>query len=198
VYVPNTMSEMHRAVTSVALPTKYLELHMTQTTSRYLSRAEIRRRIQAAPPTPKRRMPNVTRYEPALVTAGGKILCRRCAGTSRRTGLQCGAPAEAHSKKCRFHGSRATGPVTLAGLERCALARWHGKGESRSERVQARETSQTIRLLKELWILLESNPKGSELSTSPLVEAVLTRVAERACDSSSQGEPLYKKVRSSP
>ena len=29
-------------------------------------------------------------------------------------------------------------------------------------------------------------------------EAVLTRVAERACDSSSQEEPLYKKVRSSP
>lgn len=171
---------------------------MTKTKSRYLSRAEIRRRIQAAPTTPKRRRPHVKRYEPVLVTGGGKILCRRCAGTSRRTGRQCGAPAEAHSKKCRFHGSRATGPITLAGLERCAMAKWKGKGESRRERVQARGTSQTVRLLKELWLLLESNPKGSALSVSPLVEAVLARVAMAECDSSSQEEPLYKKVRSSP
>ena len=163
-----------------------------------LTRADIRRRIQSAPPTPKQRRPHVKRYEPMLVTAGGKILCRRCAGTSRRTGLQCGAPAEAHSKKCRFHGSRATGPITLAGLERCAMAKWQGKGESRRERVQAQKASETIRLLKELWILLESNPKGSALSASPLVEAVLARVAMAECDSSSQEEPLYKKVRSSP
>ena len=163
-----------------------------------LTRAEIRRRIQAAPPTPKRRSPHVKRYEPLLVTAGGKIHCRRCAGTSRRTGLQCGAPAELHSKKCRFHGSRATGPITLAGLERCAMAKWKGKVESRSERVQAQKASQTIRLLKELWLLLESDAKGSALSASPLVEAVLARVASGEYDSSSQGEPLYKKVRSSP
>ena len=163
-----------------------------------LTRAEIRRRIQSAPPTPKRCSPHVKRYEPMLVTAGGKILCRRCAGRSRRTGLQCGAPAEAHSKKCRFHGSRATGPITLAGLERCAMAKWKGKGESRRERVQAQKASETIRLLKELWLLLESNPKGSALSASPLVEAVLARVAMAACDSSSQGEPIDKKVRSSP
>jgi hypothetical protein len=171
---------------------------MTKTKSRYLSRTEIRRRIQAAHPTPKQRRPHVTQYEPVLVTAGGKIFCRRCSGTSRRTGRQCGAPAELHSKKCRFHGSRATGPITLAGLERCAKAKWKGRGESRRERVQAQKASQTIRLLKELWILLESNPKGSALSASPLVEAVLTRVAEGQCDSSSQGEPIDKKVRSSP
>ena len=171
---------------------------MTKTKSRYLSRAEIRRRIQAAPTTPKRRSPHVIRYAPMLATAGGKILCRRCAGTSRRTGLQCGAPAELHSKKCRFHGSRATGPVTLAGLGRCAMAKWKGKSESRRERVQAQKASQTVRLLKELWLLLESNPNGSALSASPLVEAVLARVAMAEYDSSSQGEPLYKKVRSSP
>jgi hypothetical protein len=78
------------------------------------------------------------------------------------------------------------------------LAKWKGKGESRRERVQAQETSQTIRLLKELWMLLESDAKGSALSASPLVEAVLARVAMAECDSSSQEEPLYKKVRSSP
>ena len=171
---------------------------MTKTKSRYLSRAEIRRRIQAAPTTPKRRSPHVIRYAPMLATAGGKILCRRCAGTSRRTGLQCGAPAELHSKKCRFHGSRATGPVTLAGLGRCAMAKWKGKSESRRERVQAQKASQTVRLLKELWLLLESNPNGSALSAAPLVAAVLARVAMAEYDSSSQGEPLYKKVRSSP
>ena len=163
-----------------------------------LTRDEIRRRIQAAPLSPKLRRPHVIRYEPVLVTAGGKICCRRCTGKSRRTGQQCGAPAETHSKKCRFHGSRATGPTTLDGLERCALAKWQGKGESRHERVQARETSKTIRLLKKLLILLESNPRDSELSVSPLVETVLARVAPVAYDSFSQGKSIYKKVRSSP
>lgn len=99
---------------------------------------------------------------------------------------------------CKFHGGKSCGPTSERGRQLCALARWQGKGESRSERVQARGTSQTVRLLKELWLLLESNPKGSALSASPLVEAVLARVAEGACDSSSQGEPRYKKVRSSP
>lgn len=80
-----------------------------------------------------------------LLTAGGRIQCRRCQGTSRRTKQQCGAPAEQHSEKCRFHGSRSTGPTTLDGLERCAIAKWQGKGESRAERERHRETARLIK-----------------------------------------------------
>ena len=80
-----------------------------------------------------------------LLTAGGQIRCRRCQGTSRRTGLQCGSPAERHSQKCRFHGSRATGPITLEGLERCAEAKWRGKGDTRASRKRDSETSQLIK-----------------------------------------------------
>lgn len=80
-----------------------------------------------------------------MLTAGGRIQCRRCQGVSRRTKVQCAAPAEQHSSKCRFHGSRATGPTTLDGLERCAIAKWQGKGESRAERERHRETARLIK-----------------------------------------------------
>lgn len=85
-----------------------------------------------------------------LLTAGGRIGCRRCQGTSRRTGLQCGSPAEQHSQKCRFHGSRATGPTTLEGLERCAEAKRRGKGDTRSQRALNSENSALIRLCAHL------------------------------------------------
>lgn len=87
-----------------------------------------------------------------LLTAGGRIRCRRCQGTSRRTGLQCGSPAEQHSQKCRFHGSRATGPVTLKGLERCAQAKSRGKGDTRAQRQLDRKS---MRLIKRCGQILE-------------------------------------------
>ena len=85
-----------------------------------------------------------------LLTAGGQIRCRRCQGNSRRTGMQCGAPAEQHSEKCRFHGSRATGPITLEGLQRCARAKWHGKGETRKQRALDRQAMQLVKVCGEV------------------------------------------------
>ena len=85
-----------------------------------------------------------------LLTAGGLIQCRRCQGNSRRTGVQCGAPAEQHSEKCRFHGSRATGPTTLEGLERCARAKWQGKGETRKQRALDRQAMQLVKVCGEV------------------------------------------------
>ena len=85
-----------------------------------------------------------------LLTAGGQIQCRRCQGTSRRTGVQCGAPAEQHSEKCRFHGSRATGPITLEGLERCARAKWRGKGDTRAQRTLDRQAMQLVKACGEV------------------------------------------------
>ena len=91
-----------------------------------------------------------------LLTAGGQIQCRRCQGTSRRTGLQCGAPAEQHSNKCRFHGSRATGPITLEGLERCAEAKWRGKGDTRTQRALDRQAMQLVKVCDEVLAELQS------------------------------------------
>lgn len=85
-----------------------------------------------------------------LVTAGGQIQCRRCQGMSRRTGVQCGAPAEQHSEKCRFHGSRATGPTTLEGLQRCAEAKWKGLGDTRTQRALDRQAMQLVKACGEV------------------------------------------------
>lgn len=114
--------------------------------------------------------------EDYLVLAAGKITCRRCTGTSRRTRQQCGAPAEKHSTKCRFHGARATGPVTMEGLARCAAAKTvHGK-ETRFKRKRAQMQSQLIRSLKALSALLNSKPTDTQVRTSPLVELVFEQI----------------------
>jgi hypothetical protein len=54
---------------------------------------------------------------PTLVTAGGKIVCVRCAAKSKRSGEQCKKPAlkTSRTQKCEFHGGRSTGPKTEAG-----------------------------------------------------------------------------------
>jgi len=58
--------------------------------------------------------------EKRLVTCDGEKSCARCQGTSRRTKLQCGAPALKASKtqKCKFHGGASTGPKTTEGRQR--------------------------------------------------------------------------------
>lgn len=111
-----------------------------------------------------------------LVLAAGKITCRRCLGTSRRTQKQCGAPAEKHSSKCRFHGARATGPVTMEGLARCAAARTIHGNETRFKRKRAQLQSQLIRSLKALSAFLDSNPTDTQLTTSPLVALVFEQI----------------------
>lgn len=92
----------------------------------------------------------MSKKEAWLLTAGGQIRCRRCQGTSRRTGVQCGAPAEQHSEKCRFHGSRATGPTTLEGVQRCAQAKWRGKSDTRAQRTLNRQSMQLVKVCGEV------------------------------------------------
>ena len=63
-----------------------------------------------------------------FLTAGGCIRCLQCSAKSKRTGLQCRAPAIAGKTKCRFHGGKSTGPKTQEGRQRCAQARTiHGQ-----------------------------------------------------------------------
>lgn len=113
-----------------------------------------------------------------LVLAAGKIHCRRCTGTSRRTGLQCAAPAERHSNKCRFHGSRATGPVTEEGRQRCAAAKDRGMGESRQARKKQQQQLRLITALGAVWELLQAEENQISLPANPLVANMFDLIHE--------------------
>lgn len=82
-----------------------------------------------------------------LLTAGGRILCAQCSAKSKRTGLQCCAPAIKGRTKCRSHGGKSSGPKTLIGRMRCSEAKTvHGR-ESRKVRI---ERTLAMRQLREL------------------------------------------------
>ena len=75
--------------------------------------------------------------EQTLKTLGGRIVCQRCQAKSKRTKLQCAAPALKGKRVCKTHGGRSTGPKTQAGRQRCAAAKTvHGREtrEARTER----------------------------------------------------------------
>ena len=60
--------------------------------------------------------------EQYLVLAGGRIRCHRCQAKSKRTGLQCRAPAMSGKVMCARHGGKSTGPKTEAGRRKIAAA----------------------------------------------------------------------------
>ncbi len=63
-----------------------------------------------------------------LLTAGGRIRCKQCEATSKRTKQQCKAPAIKNHTKCKFHGGKSTGPKTGQGRQHCAEVKTiHGK-----------------------------------------------------------------------
>ena len=75
--------------------------------------------------------------EQSLTTLGGRVTCQRCQAKSKRTKLQCAAPALKGKRVCKTHGGRSTGPKTKAGRQRCAEAKSiHGREtrEARTER----------------------------------------------------------------
>ena len=75
--------------------------------------------------------------EQTLNTLGGRVICQRCQARSKRTKLQCAAPALKGKRVCKTHGGRSTGPKTEAGRQRCAEAKTiHGREtrEARTER----------------------------------------------------------------
>jgi len=75
--------------------------------------------------------------EPYLITAGGKIRCRRCKAQSSRTKLQCSKPALKGKAVCGHHGGLSTGPKSKAGKDRIRAAHLkHGEEtlEAKAER----------------------------------------------------------------
>ena len=71
-----------------------------------------------------------------LSTAGGRIVCKQCQATSKRTRLQCKAPAVKGKSVCRIHGGRSNGPRTAEGLQRCAEAKTVHGNETRAKRAE--------------------------------------------------------------
>ena len=84
--------------------------------------------------------------EKLLSTAGGKITCLRCNAMSKRTRLQCGAPAIHGKSKCKTHGGRSTGPRTAEGLARCAQAKTIHGHETREKRERSKVVMAQIRM----------------------------------------------------
>jgi hypothetical protein len=85
-----------------------------------------------------------------LLTAGGRIVCRRCQAMSKRTRLQCAAPASQGKSVCRFHGGRSTGPKSDLGRRRCAEAKTiHGR-ETRAKRERGREVGELLKVYAEI------------------------------------------------
>jgi hypothetical protein len=93
---------------------------------------------------------NTVNMELMLTTAGGRIVCKRCNATSKRTKLQCGGPAVRGNTKCKFHGGLSTGPSTIQGKLRCAQAKTkHGK-DTREDRQVHRLAMKRLRLYAQI------------------------------------------------
>ena len=71
-----------------------------------------------------------------MTLASGRIRCGRCQATSKRTKLQCGAPAVKGKRVCRFHGGKSTGPKTDEGRKRCGIAKTVHGGKTRAIRAK--------------------------------------------------------------
>ena len=82
--------------------------------------------------------------------AGGKITCRQCRAKSKRTQVQCQAPAMKGKEVCRFHGGLSTGPTSIEGRERCAQARTFDGNDTRKSRADLSAGLAYIALLEML------------------------------------------------
>jgi hypothetical protein len=113
-----------------------------------------------------------------LVTAGGKITCKRCYAKSKRTGNQCGAPAEQGKNVCRFHGARSTGAKTESGKARITAAHTiHGR-ETREQRAQRSAASARISQLEDAMHILKMTTASRTRGRKPTVYAPLTSVED--------------------
>ena len=89
-----------------------------------------------------------------LETVGGRIRCLRCRAKSKRTGVQCGAPAMIGKLVCATHGGRSTGPKTAEGRARCAVARTVHGHDTRQARRELSEGLTHLRALEDLARLI--------------------------------------------
>lgn len=99
-------------------------------------------------------MSKTLHLERNLQTLGGLVTCKRCQALSKRSGLQCRAPAISGKTKCRFHGGKSTGPKTEAGRQRCAQARTTQGQETTSMRTERSLGSARLAVLESIGFAL--------------------------------------------
>ncbi len=85
-----------------------------------------------------------------ISTFGGRIICKQCQATSKRSRMQCKAPAMRGKSVCRTHGGLSTGPRTTKGRARCAQAKTVHGNETRAARAERTERSKTLHSLVDL------------------------------------------------
>lgn len=88
--------------------------------------------------------------EQYMTLASGRIRCGRCQATSKRTKLQCGAPAVKGKRVCRFHGGKSTGPKTKEGRKRCGIAKTVHGGETRAIRAARPALMAELKVLEKI------------------------------------------------
>ena len=91
-----------------------------------------------------------------ISTAGGKIRCSRCQARSKRSGNQCGAPAEKGKRVCRFHGARSAGPKTEEGRLRIARAKTQHGDETRQARAERSAMSAKLLAMEDILFLINA------------------------------------------
>jgi hypothetical protein len=85
-----------------------------------------------------------------FLTAGGRIHCNQCVAKSKRTQLQCRAPAMKGKAVCRAHGGLSTGPRTPEGRKRSIEAHMTFGFETRAARAERALGMRRLRELEEL------------------------------------------------
>jgi hypothetical protein len=85
-----------------------------------------------------------------MSTAGGRIVCKQCQAKSKRSQLQCKAPALKGKNVCRAHGGLSTGPKTEQGRQRCAEAKTVHGDETRAKRAERSRKSAELHRLVDL------------------------------------------------
>ena len=95
-------------------------------------------------------MPHKTLHlEQTLTTLGGRVTCQRCQAKSKRTKLQCAAPALKGKRVCKTHGGRSTGPKTEAGRQLCAAVKTIHSRETREARTERSQASARLAVLEQ-------------------------------------------------
>ncbi len=99
---------------------------------------------------PKQGANMIQNPEKYLITAGGKICCRRCKAQSSRTKLQCAKPALKGKVVCQFHGGLSTGPKTKEGKQRIQAAHLKHGNETLEAKAERNEKNVMFKYLLDL------------------------------------------------
>lgn len=113
-----------------------------------------------------------------LSTANGKITCARCQAHSKRTKLQCGAPAERGKRVCRFHGARSTGPKTEEGRQRIAHCNTQHGDETRQARAERSAMSAKILAMEDILYLINAATGPRTRGRKPATYTPITTVED--------------------